>query len=284
MASRGLCRSARPRRPAAAHRGSLAGCSTSAGASRLNSSADPAAATSPPSAISRGGELAGGDVGVGQARAQRSAVERQHERGEVVVALLGEQSRLDQRARRDHAAHDPRDELLALGRLVADLLGDGDLVAGVDQLGDVAVDRVVGHAGQRHTLVLADRPRGQDDVADARHDLGVVVEGLVEIAQAEEQDDVGVLLLERQVLAAHGCGHGAVLYRRVRPERMQPLTTKTRRRQDSRRAASHTRSLRAFVSLCLSGERPYSSPRPPGRSGRRRGRTPARWDCRDPAP
>ena len=158
-------------------------------------------------------ELAGADIGVRQARAgqcQTCQVLVHHQRRDVIIALLRQQPRLHQRTGRDDAAHDARDELLALGRLIADLLGDGDLVAGVDQLGNVAIDRVIRHTRQRHALVRPDGPRGQDDIADRRDDPGVIVERLVEITQAEKQDDVRVLLLDRQVLAAHRSSHRQV--------------------------------------------------------------------------
>ena len=149
-----------------------------------------------------GGELARREVGEGQTG---GGAPRSHGHGhQVVVAALVEHPRLDDRALGDDAAHLALDQPLARLR---HLLGDGDLVAGFHQLGDVAVDAVVGHARQRHALVVADRPAGEHHVADARHRLGVVVEGLVEVAQAKEQDAVGVLALEGQVLLAHGRGH-----------------------------------------------------------------------------
>jgi hypothetical protein len=125
-------------------------------------------------------------------------------RGQVVVLPLVQQDRLDHGAGGDDAAHHTLHQLFTRRRLVAQLLGDGYLVAGVDQLGDVRLDAVVGHASQRDALVQPHRPRGQHHVADAGHDLGVAVEGLVEIAQPEEEDRVRKLLLDRQILAAHG--------------------------------------------------------------------------------
>ena len=126
---------------------------------------------------------------------------------QVVVAAFLEHGRLDDGAGGDDAAHGAFDQLLARRRLAAYLLGDGDLVAGRHQPGDVGIDAVVGHAGQRHALVRAHGPGGQHHIADLGHDPGVVVEGLVEVAQAEKEDRVRELFLDRQVLAAHGGCH-----------------------------------------------------------------------------
>ena len=59
-----------------------------------------------------------------------------------------------------------------------------------------------GNAGHRHLEVLAHAARGERDFQLGRCQVGVVVEGLVEISQAEEDDGVGVGMLDFQVLAA----------------------------------------------------------------------------------
>ncbi len=149
-----------------------------------------------------GGKLAGGDVAVGDAGRRAPAVDGDGH--QVVVAFVVQQAGLDHGAAGDNARH------LALHQPIArlaDLLGDGDLVAALDQLGHIAVHRMVGNAGQRHPLVVAHRAAGKHHIADARHDLGVVVKGLVEVTQPEEEDAVCMLALQRQVLASHGCCH-----------------------------------------------------------------------------
>ena len=45
-------------------------------------------------------------------------------------------------------------------------------------------------------LPAADRARGEHNVAGLGNDLGVVVKGLVEIAQSKEDDRVGILGLD----------------------------------------------------------------------------------------
>ncbi len=61
---------------------------------------------------------------------------------------------------------------------------------------------MIGNAAQRHAVLGA---RGELDVEDARADLGVFEEHLVEIAEAEKQDRVGDLLFDAQVLRDERC-------------------------------------------------------------------------------
>ncbi len=56
---------------------------------------------------------------------------------------------------------------------------------------------MVRHAAQRHAILGA---RGQLYIEHARADLGVLEQHLVEVAEAKEQDRVGHLLLDAEVL------------------------------------------------------------------------------------
>jgi hypothetical protein len=51
-------------------------------------------------------------------------------------------------------------------------------------------------AGHGDALALGDRAAGQDQVQLAGCDLGVLIERLVEVAQPEKDDRVGVLLFD----------------------------------------------------------------------------------------
>jgi hypothetical protein len=62
----------------------------------------------------------------------------------------------------------------------------------------------VGNARQGYPLSLADGARGEDDLQLAGDELGVLVEGLVEVAQAEEDDGLGEAALYLQVLTGAG--------------------------------------------------------------------------------
>ena len=72
---------------------------------------------------------------------------------------------------------------------------------------------MVGNSGQWNPLAFGHRSRGQSDIAYLRYDLGIVIEGLVEIAKAEEQNSLGMLSLDLQVLLPHGrhAGHISIL-------------------------------------------------------------------------
>src|SRR5262249_3259704 len=78
------------------------------------------------------------------------------------------------------------------------------------ELGEVLVDRMVGHARHLDRRASRGAARGEREVEQSRRALGVVVEHLVEISHAVEQQDVRVLRLEAQVLLHHGRGAGKV--------------------------------------------------------------------------
>ena len=88
---------------------------------------------------------------------------------------------------------------------VLHLLADGDLVALGDKAGDVAVAGVVGDAAHRDLvlLVLAPVAGGEGQVQLPAGQLGILVEHLVEVAQAEKEDGILILLLDLLILAHH---------------------------------------------------------------------------------
>jgi len=87
------------------------------------------------------------------------------------------------------------------------LLADRHLVPGGDQPGDVRLGGVVRHPGQRQLLPAPHLARGEGDIEDARGDLGVLLEHLVEVAETEEEEDIGVLALDRQILLPYRRRH-----------------------------------------------------------------------------
>jgi hypothetical protein len=80
------------------------------------------------------------------------------------------------------------------------LLADDDLVAELGEPRDVAARRVVRDAAHRHRVVLALVARGEGQVEQARREHGVLEEHLVEVAEAEEDDRVGILVLDVEEL------------------------------------------------------------------------------------
>jgi len=130
----------------------------------------------------------------------------QRYRDEVVVRLAVEEIALHDGARGDHADDVALHEVWVLG---IGLLADGHFVAGLEEPAQIAVHGVVGDAGHGDALVLAHVAAGQGDAEHSCGDAGIVIEGLVEVAEAEEQQGVRVLLLDAEVLAAQGgLGHG----------------------------------------------------------------------------
>ncbi len=119
----------------------------------------------------------------------------------------------DRRARREHARDLALHQLLGEPR-VFHLLADGDLEALANELGNVVFRRVIGHAAHGNGDALFLVARGQRDLQLARGDHRVLEEELVEVAQAEEQQRVGMLFLDRGVLPHQRSGrlaHGRKL-------------------------------------------------------------------------
>ena len=73
-----------------------------------------------------------------------------------------------------------------------------------DQLRDVAVGRVIRHAAHRRLVLLPLVARGEDQVEQRRRLLRVFEEHFVEVAEAVQEDGVGDLALDLEVLLEHG--------------------------------------------------------------------------------
>ena len=125
-----------------------------------------------------------------------------HPCGERRVALRVEQAGVGQRARGDDPRDPALDEPLACRR-IADLVDDHGTFAPRDESREMLLDCVVRHArhGNRRTRRLP--PGGQRDVEELRSTLGVGVEQLVEITHPVEEQPIGMLVLEPQVLLHH---------------------------------------------------------------------------------
>ena len=159
-------------------------------------------------------EFAGANVHPGEPGrlpAATGGIAIRQERKQIVWPIFGQQLGFDDRAGRD----DSRDLALddALGRRLAHLVADGDVKALVNQARYVVLQRVMGHACHGDAAVIfagADRTAGQRQVQRPGGHFRVFVKGFVEIAQAEEQDTIGIVGLDVQVLLAQwrGSGHG----------------------------------------------------------------------------
>ena len=83
------------------------------------------------------------------------------------------------------------------------MLADSDLVPALDQLGQVAFDRVGRETGHGDLHILPHAAGGQGNFQFLRSNTGVFVEGLVKIAHPEEDYGVRKGVLDLEVLAAY---------------------------------------------------------------------------------
>ena len=148
-------------------------------------------------------EAAGGQVQPGQTEAAAGSVDA----GEQVVAPLLQQGFVGERTRRDDAHHLAFHGALDLARLAA-LLADRDRLALADQFGQVGIEGDRGHAGHRDGRAGGGAALRERNIQQLRRAARVVVEHFIEIAHAVEQQHVGVLGFDAQVLLHHG-GVGA---------------------------------------------------------------------------
>ena len=128
----------------------------------------------------------------------------QKETTEKIAAPVVEAGAVDDRAGRDNADDIALDKSLGERRVLG-LLADGDLVALGDQARDVGVARMVGDAAHRRLILrrLAAVAGRQRQIKLARGELGILVEHLIEVAQAEKEDRILILLLDLQILLHH---------------------------------------------------------------------------------
>ena len=93
--------------------------------------------------------------------------------------------------------------LLGLGGVLG-LLADRHGVSAGDEGVEVVVGPFDGHAAHGDVLALVLAALGQNDAEDARRHDGILQEQLVEVAHAVEQQRVGVLRLDAEILRHHG--------------------------------------------------------------------------------
>ncbi len=118
-------------------------------------------------------------------------------RQEIVFFRL--KLRVSRRSRRDHARHFALYNLFRRPR-VFHLFADGNLESLANQLGDIVLGRVIGHAAHRDGDAFFLVARGQRDLQFPGRDHRVFKKQLVEIAQAKEQQRAGMVFLDGCVL------------------------------------------------------------------------------------
>ena len=151
----------------------------------------------------RGAELhhaepAAGQIEPGETEAPLS---RAHAREHVVAPLI-EEGLVRNGAGRDDAHHLAFHRSLGFPGFAA-LLADGDGLTLAHQFRQVGVERDDGHAGHGNRSAGGRAALGERDVEQLRGAARVLVEHLVEVAHAVEQQHVRVLRLDAQVLLHH---------------------------------------------------------------------------------
>ena len=153
-------------------------------------------------------EVAGGDIEPGEAEGAAGIGER----CQVVVAGGIEQGLLGDRAGGDDAddlaPHDGFGAALAGLVGILHLLADGHLAAAADRLGEIAVERMGGHAAHRNVLAAMLAAPGERDVENGRGLQRILEEQLVEIAHAVEQQTIRMRPLGREILRHRRRGDG----------------------------------------------------------------------------
>ena len=149
----------------------------------------------------RGEKRAGGNVAEGKAEFPAFPVNA----ADVVVFVLVQHTAFGDGAGGDDAGDVSLHQPLGGGR-VFHLLADGDLVALLHQPGDVGVHAVIGDAAHGRLLLLWLAPvtGGQGEIQFPSRQFGVVVKHFIEVAQAEHQNAVLVLILDLLILPPHG--------------------------------------------------------------------------------
>ena len=155
-----------------------------------------------------GGKFPGTDVGIGQSHTLLLPDDRR----DVRVLFGGEQLGVQDRAGRGDAHH--RAFHQAAPRF-GDLFADGDAVPGGKEASEMSLSGVSRHAAHRHLLAPAELAGGEHDLQGFGRNLGIVAEKLIEVAEAKEEQRIGVilfdavvLLLDRRHAAGGGLRHG----------------------------------------------------------------------------
>ncbi len=125
-----------------------------------------------------------------------------HAGDEVVLAFV-EQSVVGDRAG-CHDAHDLALDRAFAGCRIADLFANGHGLAQAHEAGQILVTGMHRHAGHGDRFAGGLAAGGQCQIEQPRGAARVVVEQLVEITHAVEQQTVGLLGLDAQVLLHHG--------------------------------------------------------------------------------
>ena len=140
-----------------------------------------------------GAKIAGREVEKGESGSVVGEVD-----GSEVVALLGGEGWIEGGAGSEDASDFAADDFFGELRILH-LVADGDAVALAQEAGDVVFGSVVGDAAHGDVALFVAGGEGELELAGSG--FGVVEEELVEVAEAKEEQGVGMLAFGGQVLA-----------------------------------------------------------------------------------
>ena len=141
------------------------------------------------------------NIGPGQPASAASSWRAQGRK--VVVAFAGKVGIFHHCAGGDYAGNSAFYQPLG-GLGVFCLVADGNVVALVDELGNVALNRMPRHAAHGNGVFRILAAAGEGNLKFARRHLGVVVEQFIKVAHAVKQQSIGMLCLDAHVLLKHG--------------------------------------------------------------------------------
>ncbi len=142
-------------------------------------------------------------ISASSAAAPASSMTLNEDAGEQVLAPFLQESFIGDGTRRHDAHHLAFHRTLGFARDPA-LLADRDGFALADQFRQVGIESDHRHAGHGNRRSGGGAALGERNIQERRGTAGIVVKHFVEIAHAIEQQHVGMLRLDAQVLLHHG--------------------------------------------------------------------------------
>ena len=141
-----------------------------------------------------------GAIHEANARVGGPVAEIQH--AKVVVPALVEHAALDDGTGGDDPHHLPLDQPLGGGGILH-LLADRDLISLGHQAGDIGFAGMEGYAAHRRPFLLPAVLAREHQLEFLRRDLRVVEKHLIEVAQPEKQQALGMLGFDLEILPHH---------------------------------------------------------------------------------
>ena len=165
-----------------------------------------------------GGDIQDSDADAGGRRAGLGGGER-IECSEEIVAGVRELAFVEGGAGGDDAGYGAFDDAFG-GARVFDLVADSDAAIVAQEAADVDLGGVIRDAAHGHIFTFLGAAASEREIQQFSGFDGIVVEHLIEIAEAEHEDGMGMLLFDGLILAHHGSEFITGRHRQSYSERM----------------------------------------------------------------